>query len=335
MHVVIGEPVIRQKIRVVADTPQLAANAIRERLGRSAEVLSIRSLPPQGWLKWFQKNKIEVVAALLEQSSEALFEEEALVNPAPFIADNHNATWVKIRQLFEDAGFSETIETTAASLPQWQAWGKMPIAQALQSVKKWLINCYTALPKDPLMQRVAFIGPTGSGSTTALGKFLAKNYFNLPGVQVLKLDREETNSDESLINFCELFGIPFAKDPIDLPYVDFDKHLWIDVPGIPLKQALWDQVKSRLDALSVDTRILVVHSGYDKDCLHKLGHLAQSMGVTHLIFSHWDEVDSALQLWPFLLKQGLPVLGLSDGGDLTGHWKSDVLASLLEKTFRS
>lgn len=333
MHVVIGEPVIRQKIRVVADTPELAANAIRERLGRRAEVLSIRSIAPQGWTRWFQKNKIEVIAGLLEEVPESLLDEEIPSQSQPLLSEKESATWVKMRQIFEDAGFREEILSTAAFLPQWDDWAKMPIAQGLQSVKKWLINCYTQFPQDPLMQRVAFIGPTGSGSTTALGKFLAKNYFNLPGVQVLKLDREETNSDESLRNFCELFGISFSKDPVDLPYVDFDKHLWIDVPGVPLKEIAWDQVKVRLNALSVDTRILVVHSGYDKDCLHKLGYFAQAIGITHLVLSHWDEIDSSLHLWPFLLQQNLPVLGLSAGGDLTGHWTSNPLACLLEKTF--
>lgn len=324
---------IRQKIRVVAPTPELAAQAIREKLGRAAEVVSIRSIQPTGWGRWFQRHQIEVIAGIPEPFEDDIVSEisstrESMI-PSPLL---ERGAWNKVQALFEQAGFGEDFPYNASVKPDWKHWETLPIAEAFLSVKHWLINCYTQLPKNPLMQRVAFLGPTGSGSTTALGKFLAKNYFDLPGLQVLKLDREEANADEPLKNFCELFGIYFAKDPVDLPYVDLDKNIWIDVPGIGLKQPLWDNVKSRLDALSVDTRILVIHSGYDKECLSKLGNLAQRIGITHFVFSHWDEVDTALHLWPFILKQGIQVLGLSEGADLTGQWKKDALPFLLEKT---
>jgi flagellar biosynthesis GTPase FlhF len=337
MQSLLNERPIQTKIRVVSHTPEQAAQAIRERLGPSAEVLSINVLKRKGLSRLFKKDQLEVIACL-RASILPLSEPEAPILPdldletRPVMESLPSAQWSKIQALFTQAGFTKDFSYGDFPLPQWEKWSKMLLAEAIKALKHWLKDCYEKFPKPSIHQRIAFLGASGSGSTTVLTKFLFQKQREAKGFQVLKLDRDELNGDDSLRSFCELMGVNFAKDPIDTPFLNSELGLAIDVPGLGLQAAAWEGVTQRLDELQVATRVLVVHSGYERERLEKLGALAQGAKITHVVFSHWDEEDSALHLWPFLLKQGWPCLGLSEGPDFMSDWKDPEMEQIIQKT---
>ena len=110
--------------------------------------------------------------------------------------------------------------------------------------------------------------------------------------------------------------------------------LYADLPGMPLSEtAQWMKLRSRLDILNFETRVLVVNAMYEASHLGAAFDLGQKMGATHLVITHMDEVISASRLWTCVLRGRLTPLFASHGQNVTSDYSEDILRLLLEKTF--
>ena len=95
----------------------------------------------------------------------------------------------------------------------------------------------------------------------------------------------------------------------------------------------WIDAGSVLDRLNVKTRILVVNGAYEKEIINREIHLARNLKATHLVVTHFDEMNNATKLWPLFFDNPLSPLCICNGQNVTGDFSNNVLNQLITKTF--
>ena len=72
---------------------------------------------------------------------------------------------------------------------------------------------------------------------------------------------------------------------------------------------------------------------YEKEIINKEIHLARNLNATHLIITHFDEMNNATKLWPLFFDNPLSPLCICNGQNVTGDFSNNVLNQLITKTF--
>ena len=151
---------------------------------------------------------------------------------------------------------------------------------------------------------------------------------------MLKVENGIPNPDDALRIFCEVIGVTLYRESTKIPKSSFDSPLYLDFPGLSLAHNDdWMKAKQDLDDLNVETRVLVLNSAYDKQVLNKSINFGNNIGVTHLAFTHFDELSNSTKLWPLLLRNNLSPLCVCNGQNVTGDFSTSVLNQMIAKTF--
>ena len=242
-----------------------------------------------------------------------------------------------LESLLKKANFDEDLLRRMEDGTDWKSISKMQLNHGLSEVFYWLKEEYRKLVKPELAQRIAFMGTSGCGKTTALCKRMATDVIvHGKKVQVLKVEGEAANPDDTLRVLCRILNVELLHDPIDLERVDPDGYLYVDVPGISLNEdEQWRALSKRLDELWIESRVLVLNAAYERDVLKVAIHLGTQAGCTHQVFTHLDELSNVTKLWEFILGSGLGTLFFSYGQNVTSEFSSDVLGFLTSRTFPS
>ena len=344
-----------KKYRLVVKSAEEAVRVIRDKLGATARVLSVRQLDGQGLSKFISSPKLEVVVEVPGPNSsedelpglassetdiqpmpeKEANKEDAAPNVEPDDADNLLNESVNITGLLERAGFDRDFLTTVQSWPRWQSISEMSIPEALNEISLALRDRFREIEPRPTTGKVAFFGPPGAGKTTTLCKFLANDVFlNQRIPHVLKLENGTPNPDDALRIFCEVLGVTLFRDANDLPSDTDESQLYLDFPGLSVsKEDEWDLMGSRLDELGVDTRALVINAAYDGSIAKKLYNLGARARATHVVFTHFDELPNSTKIWPLALGGGLTPLCICTGQNVTGDFTANVLNQLMASTF--
>ncbi len=346
-----------KKYRLVVKSAEEAVRVIREKLGATARVLSVRQMDGQGLSKFISSPKLEVVVEVpgpgssaegtsdlpqppaSEDDPQLLADAESPVQePAPSDQDDAAdllAESGNISTLLERAGFDRDFLATVQTWPRWKAIREMSIPEALNEISLALRDRFREIEQRPTTGKVAFFGPPGSGKTTTLCKFLANDVFlNQRVPHVLKLENGTPNPDDALRIFCEVLGVTLFRDADELPSHTEESQLYLDFPGLSVaKEDEWRLMGGRLDELSVDTRALVVNASYDASISKRLYQLGELARATHVVFTHFDELPNSTKLWPLALGGGLTPLCICTGQNVTGDFTSNVLNQLMANTF--
>lgn len=256
-------------------------------------------------------------------------------NPPPALnAETGNST---LHRLLAAGGISTATLARLVSSPDWDRIEKMPPRFALVEAGIRLRQIYQGIRKQPLGDRVAFLGSPGAGKTTALCKWLAGDVFvrQRRGV-VLKLDLDRANPGDALAVFCEALGVPCARSIPDVPKLAPGQTLYIDVPGVVAgRKEETARVTEALDPLFTNSRVMVINAAYEAALIKRSYEFAQRAGCTHVAFTHLDELTHWGKLWEFILKPGLTPLFLSTGPNIAGDMEQDVFESVMAHTFPS
>ena len=352
-----------KRFRLVVRSAEEAVRVIRDRLGESAKVISVRQVGGEGLKRFISSPKLEVIAevpaspdptalttdSLTEERKNAASAEEPpvrekknlslpeIVGRSPNNSSEEEDSKVKNDKisLLKKAGFDEGLLSEITSWSNWQGVRDESLADALKEITVGLSQRFQSVPSKPTSDRIALIGSPGVGKTTTLCKFLAHEVFmNKKIPHVLKIENGVPNPDDALRIFCEVIGVTLYREPEKIPPVDRRHPLFVDFPGLALNQIDdWINTKNSLDDLGIDTRVLVVNGAYDKTILSKNVRNAEHLGATHLAITHFDELSNSTKLWPLIMHGNLSPLCICNGQNITGDFTNNVLNQLISRTF--
>jgi len=341
--------------RLVVRSAAEAVRLVQERFGAGAKVLAVRQIEAGGLGRFLQKPRLEVIveagsapaagslpAAPVEDSAaEQLLAASpapaAFVRPAsePRAASAGETAPRRSVSLLRASGLDETlIDRVRAETPDLD-WDRTPLPEALAHLVAWLRKNYDRVPRRPAGPRRVYLGTCGVGKTTALCKAVALDVFvhgRKPAI--LKLDGDQPNASDGLAAFSDVLGAPLLRSATEVEEFDRNSLLYVDVPGVGLDaHAEHKHLAGMLDALRVDTRILVVNAASETEVIADSIEMGRACGATHVVFTHLDEVRRPGKLWRFVLQGGLRTLFLSAGPSPAGEIEEDVFGALLARTF--
>lgn len=360
-----GKETKPKRFRLVVRSAEEAVRMIRDKLGENARVVSVRQTGGEGLKRFISSPKLEVIAEVplpdetstvqapqvsipadLSGGDSAEFAVESQTPSSNQIDQSKdsgetkptiesNSERVDALNILTKAGFDETLISQMKSWPEVGKLDGLSLADVLRKVTLCLSDRFQSTPSSALSSKVALLGSPGAGKTTMLCKLLAHEVFIKKRVpMVLKLENGVPNPDDSLRIFCEVIGVTLYRESSKIPPASLDSPLFIDIPGISINNASeWSSINSSLQALEINSRILVINGAYDVGVLTKCIRIGSNLGATHLAITHFDELSNASKLWPLILDSGMTPYCISNGQNVTGDFSANVLNQMIAKSF--
>ncbi len=325
---------------------------INEKLGPQARVISVQQLGSRGFAGLLRAPQLEVIAevasavpstpAVSAPAASAPFDDQQ-EDESTWLADRPSsfsgppAAAEPLERLLSRAGLGEQTLARWRRSPRWEFLCQRPLGESLQEVVEMLRHQWHAPAPRPISERIAFFGPPGSGSTTALCKALTMDvFFRQQAALVMKLDGEQPNPTEGLAMFCEALGVPLLRCTDDLETIPPGHRFYFDAAGSPLQDAApWRDLGRLFGEFYIETRVLVLNAAYEIELLKRGYTLGLEAGATHVVFTHLDEVHHWGKLWDLLLEGGLPPMFFSCGQNVSGDLREDVFELMIQRMLGS
>ena len=313
-----------------AENAEAAVRIVQKNLGADAVIVSVRRLPGSGLARlWQRGGPIEVTACVPD-----------IAPPARQITPANTGDFHRVE---------ERTEVSPRSSPRWRsvAWlesmGLLP--ECADHLENKIAAAHGALPpplpgdewtlvRDTLTtfwrpapragtgtgRPHVFIGPPGSGKTTALCKWLTTAVLRTGDrVRVSRLDGELVNTAEFLSLHCEMLGAPcerFWSEPEGAADLFF-----VDVPGVDAQCAKSLAVlRDVLFSLPQPHVHLVLNAAYDTALLFEQFNAFAPLLPEDVIFTHLDEEQRRVKMWNFVLGTNCPLSWLSGGQKIPGEF---------------
>jgi flagellar biosynthesis protein FlhF len=320
-------------VAIIADNPNAALMQVHEQLGPDAVVVSVRKLPREGISRFWKKNqRLEVTACIpekLPKKREYAFDKQAgsATFPPTLAAKNTahaSGRWRSIAWLESNGllpAFTNQLEEKIYLLHGEQP---LPTAEKEWTAVSDLVICHWR-PARQVMTGTGrphvFIGPAGSGKTTALCKWMTSAVLvNEHRVHVWRLDGESANPSEFLALHCELMGVPlerFWNEPDEAADLQF-----ADLPGAEIHNPdAMSALRDQLSALPQPHVHLVLNAAYENSILFEQFRAFESFAPEDIIFTHLDEERRRVKLWNFVLGTNYPVSFLGAGQKIPGEFR--------------
>jgi flagellar biosynthesis protein FlhF len=336
-------------------TTEEAVALIREKLGPTARVLSVRAVEAKGLRKLFNSPRLEVIAQVDPVSSPAtepetaggdasLFDEVSNERAAPEVpAPNDRIaqsrfvplpTTLGLTGLLRRTGITETALNRLQTGANWNELNTLPLHRALAETSRLLRTQVESRAARPPLSRAAFIGSPGVGRTTALCKWLSQEVFRRARAgHVVSVEFDRPNPLGPLPVFSEALGVPLAHFPCETQAAVPGGFVYFDLPSISIRRPSDNAaIGAFLDRENITERVLVLNAAYDRPSLRDAYAAGRDLGATHLVFSHLDEVPQWGKLWDYLFDQDIEPLFLATGPSLTGDCEEDVPGAIVRRT---
>ena len=314
----------------VADNAAAALAEVHERLGPDAVIVSVRRLPAPVLARlWNKRGQIEVTAGVPDKSSAPKTDtfsppQNFLEGPAGFVSNAdgwRSVAWLELMGLLP--AHAERLQTHLRAVH-----GEAPDSPA----EEWKI-VHSALSRfwlnPPALDDPAyagrphvFIGPPGSGKTTALCKWLTlATLLDGRTARAWRLDGSTANTAEFLVIHCETLGVPlerFWSKP------ETTGELWfVDLPGVEISDAAaLGAMRSQLATLPSPRVHLVLNAAYETSTLLAQWRAFEACQPENLIFTHLDEETRRVKLWNFVFGTNCSLRFFGAGQKIPGEFRN-------------
>lgn len=350
----------------IAASAAEAVAQIRAQLGTDAVVLNVRQVPASGLSRLWQKPRIEVTAASPEPAPSA---PDALGELRREIAALRELVTPPARSA-EPAPLPEEPLPDFATEPEpdangWrigallQKLGLLPLPAQRVVERMQLLHGETPPPSlhdelalartvlaqlwnDPALTTAqearplhVFVGPPGTGKTTALAKWLTQTVLlEDRAARVWRLDGQTANTAEFLSVQGEILGVPVERtwggttlgSPVEMGF--------IDLPGVEARDAAGlSDLKQRLATWPHAQIHLVLNAAYDTQLLLAQARAWSGLPITDLVLTHLDEEPRHGKLWNLVLGTKFAVRCLGAGQNVPGDFRTASAEALLNGTF--
>lgn len=322
-----------KQISIVAENAAAALAQIHAELGPDAVVVSVRKLPASGLSRlWKPAGAIEVTATVPEteprkhavppgEDAYVPFGDKLEADPAAPLALRRwkSIAWLESMGLL--ASVADELERRVCAA-QGENPPPMPVAE-WTAVRAALAKFWR--PARQTMEGTGrphvFVGPAGSGKTTALCKWMtAAALRDEQTVHVWRLDGETANVAEFLTLHGEMIGVPverFWNEPVAAADL-----LLVDLPGVePGNAPALAALRGRISALPSPHVHLVLNAAYETATLFEQFHAFAPFAPEDVIFTHLDEERRRVKLWNFVLGTNCSVSFLGGGQKIPGDFR--------------
>ena len=321
---------------VAADAADALAE-VHKRLGPDAVIVNVRPLPAPGLARlWSRTGRIEVTAGVPDKTSapkverisppQNLFEEGRAGGSLP--ADGAH---IGRRPVWQSVAWLETMGLLPVHAERLQTHLRAVQGEAPDSPEaEWkmvgaaLSRFWLSPPPldDGQARPHVFIGPPGSGKTTALCKWLTlAALLEERAARVWRLDGPTANTADFLAIHCEMLGVPlerFWTKP------GTTGEMWfVDLPGVEIAdETALTVLRNQLAALPSPRVHLVLNAAYEMSALLAQWRAFEACQPEDLIFMHLDEEPRRVKLWNFVFGTNCSLRFLGAGQKIPGEFRS-------------
>jgi flagellar biosynthesis protein FlhF len=317
-----------------ADNANDAVRQVQETLGPEAVIVNVRKLPANAFARLLNRpGQIEVTACVPDKPRHAVpqgvdayvpFGENAEPLPESDLPPPRSAhrwrslAWLESLGLLPE--FADRLELKLRTLHGVNP-PAMPIAE-WSAVRETLAGFWRPPPhtEDGTGRPHVFIGPPGSGKTTALCKWLTSAVLRGEHrARVWRLDGETANTAEFLSLHCEVVGVPLerfweGKD-------DGEELLFVDLPGVECFSAAGlKTLREVVSSLPAPHIHLVLNAANETVLLFEQFNWFAQLTPEDLIFTHLDEEHRRVKLWNFVLGTNCSLAWLGGGQKIPGEF---------------
>ncbi len=206
-------------------------------------------------------------------------------------------------------------------------YGDLPppsLAQELGIIRAALASFWRPLASTkgsaPTMH--VFVGPPGSGKTTALCKWLTKSILTDGGTaRAWRLDGRGANIAGLLDFYGEILDVPVEREwNVGQALTGFDTG-FVDLPGVNAHDVTGlQELAARLGAIPNAQVHLVLNAAYDVTVTLAQARAFAALPVSDVIFTHTDEEKRRIKLWNFVLGTNFTLRFLSGGQNIPGDF---------------
>lgn len=173
----------------------------------------------------------------------------------------------------------------------------------------------------------AFVGPTGAGKTTTIGKLAARYVLDHGNADIalITTDSYRIGAHEQLRTLSRILNVPckFVSGQRDLAAVLYEvrhcKLVLIDTAGLNARAPEFARQMAQLEALGESVQcVQVLAANSQQQALQAAHKLYRTENMAGCIFTKLDEAGSLGECISLLLDSGLPLAYLADGQDIPG-----------------